>query len=321
MEGAVSRLPEAAPLLGIDEPWRATVLAFLVEKAGRTGSRRTVEVYCGTVARFISEVRDPAIATPLDVHRFAYGPGPRVRFPSPATIAVRLAAVGGLYDFAMRMELISRNPAANVRRPVVARSPARGLSVEEVRCLLAVIPSTRSGLEDRALALTAVLTGLRRTELAQMHVIDPRTGERPRYVVRTKGGLVRIRELPGPAYEAIQRARPAHDARPGSPRPAFSMADATFYAHLRGYGEAAGLGWITPHVLRHTAAKLRRRCGASIEDVCALLGHQSIATTAIYLRQVESDGDNGWAVVSAALGIETDLGPSAELAAPHPRYA
>lgn len=75
------------------------------------------------------------------------------------------------------------------------------------------------------------------------------------------------------------------------------------------------------HLLRHTAAKLRHRCGASIEDVCALLGHQSIATTAIYLRQVESDRDNAWAVVSAALGIETDLGPSAELAAPHPRYA
>jgi integrase len=44
---------------------------------------------------------------------------------------------------------------------------------------------------------------------------------------------------------------------------------------------------ISPHVLRHTA-KLRRQTGATIEQVASLLGHTSIATTAVYLRQLES---------------------------------
>jgi len=58
--------------------------------------------------------------------------------------------------------------------------------------------------------------------------------------------------------------------------------------------ERAGLGGLKPRDLRHTAAKLLRNNGASIEDVSALLGHRSIATTATYLAWMEVEEDNGW---------------------------
>ncbi|MDQ3688839.1 MAG: tyrosine-type recombinase/integrase [Chloroflexota bacterium] len=48
-----------------------------------------------------------------------------------------------------------------------------------------------------------------------------------------------------------------------------------------------------PHVLRHSAAKLRRDAGASIEDVQSLLGHPSLAMTATYLRRLEGEEDAG----------------------------
>jgi len=51
---------------------------------------------------------------------------------------------------------------------------------------------------------------------------------------------------------------------------------------LARYGKKAKLGHVTPHALRHSAAKLRRETGSRIEDVGALLGHQSIATTTTY---------------------------------------
>ena len=60
-----------------------------------------------------------------------------------------------------------------------------------------------------------------------------------------------------------------------------------FGQNLARYGKKAKLGHVTPHALRHSAAKLRRKTGASIEDVGALLGHQSIATTARYLARLE----------------------------------
>ena len=58
--------------------------------------------------------------------------------------------------------------------------------------------------------------------------------------------------------------------------------------------ERAGLDGLKPHDLRHTAAKLRRNNGASIEDVGALLGHRPIATTATYLARMGGEKDKGW---------------------------
>ena len=60
---------------------------------------------------------------------------------------------------------------------------------------------------------------------------------------------------------------------------------------------------LKPHDLRHTAAKLRQNNGASIEDVGALLGHVSIATTARYLARMEGEEDKGWEGVATALAL------------------
>lgn len=302
VERPALQLPAALPIPELDLVWRQAIVGFLVEKTRRSGSHCTLEVYGRTIARFVEQVGHPSSARPIDVHRFAYGPGPRADSPTASTIAVRLAAVGGLYDFAVRMELVPRNPAANVQRPLVQNRPARALSDVEVRRLLAVIPARDAGLVDRAITVTALLTGLRRAELIGLHVIDPCPGEQPRYVARTKGGTIRTRELPRAAYDAICATETTLGRADGNPRRAFWISGATFYARLRRYGEEAGLGLITPHVLRHTAAKLRRQCGASIEAVSLLLGHRSIATTAVYLRQIESEHDDGWQAVATFIG-------------------
>ena len=83
----------------------------------------------------------------------------------------------------------------------------------------------------------------------------------------------------------------------------YNISDVTFYAYLWKYAKRAGLDGLKPHDLRHTAAKLRRNNGASIEDVSALLGHRSIATKATYLARMEGGEDNGWEGVAAALGV------------------
>ena len=72
---------------------------------------------------------------------------------------------------------------------------------------------------------------------------------------------------------------------------AFGMSWQAFYANLRRYGRNAGLDGVSPHVLRHAAAQLRRQAGASLEEVSRLLGHTSIATTARYLRRLEPEAD------------------------------
>ncbi len=56
-------------------------------------------------------------------------------------------------------------------------------------------------------------------------------------------------------------------------------------------------------VLRHTAAKLRRDAGESIEEVSAFLDHSSPAVTTVYLRRLEGTEDDAWLQVAAAIGL------------------
>ena len=297
------RIPSPAPRT----TWEGITGAWLAEVTARTGSKRTPGEYSRYLARFMAEVGgDPAQATTATVHAFAYGEGPHGRQPSPSTVIVRLAALRSFYDFARRMGMVADNPTVDVKRPKARPPVPRGLEVEELQRLLAVIPDTVVGKRDRAIVLVAVFTGLRRQEIIGLKAGDLTRNGSVYYNVRVKGGATRRRELPQPAFNAILDALVA-DGRPleglAPDDSLFNISDVTFYAYLRKYAKRAGLEGLKPHDLRHTAAKMRRNNGASIEDVGALLGHASIATTARYLARMEGEADSGWEGVAAALGV------------------
>jgi integrase len=218
---------------------------------------------------------------------------------------VRLAAISGLYDFARRLGAVPSNPAADVRRPRRVSAPAKTLTAEQIERLLAAIPETNSGLRDRAIIVLILLEGLRRSEVLSLRAadVDFAIGD---YCVRVKGGHQRRRRIPPPALRAIITSLEAQGR--GVERLApddllFDITGSGLYANFRRYAAVAGLENVTPHALRHAAAKLRRRSGASIEAVSAFLGHSSIATTAIYLRQHEVEPDEGWRPVASALDL------------------
>ena len=310
--GRATQLPAHQQPASPDQAtWTQVVAAFLEERAARTGSRRTVETYERLIRRFVCAVPDLGAATPLDVHSFAYTPTAGGHQPAPSTVLTRLAAIGGLYGFAVRMGVLDKDPAAAVRRPTVRLGRPRGLTTSEVGRLLAVIPDTPAGLIDRALIVTALLTGLRRSELVSLRLARPADGKGVFYEVRTKGGMLRRRQLPTPAWKAIVAASEAGARGMLAPdERAFGISDSTLAVHLARYATEAGLEGVTCHALRHTAAKLRREAGASIEDVSSLLGHRSIATTAGYLRLLEDEEDHGWEAVADALGFKGTLAPA-----------
>jgi site-specific recombinase XerD len=55
------------------------------------------------------------------------------------------------------------------------------------------------------------------------------------------------------------------------------------------YGQAARLDKLTPHMLRHSFAKVLVDRGVSIDQVAQLLGHSNLNTTRIYTRPSEQD--------------------------------
>jgi integrase len=77
----------------------------------------------------------------------------------------------------------------------------------------------------------------------------------------------------------------------------------TFYSRFRRYLRAAGLAPAGLHILRHSAAKLRRDAGSSIEAVSSFLDHSSLAVTSTYLRRLEGEADTTWPDVAMAIGL------------------
>ncbi|MDO8615374.1 MAG: tyrosine-type recombinase/integrase [Dehalococcoidia bacterium] len=295
--------------------WEQAFYAFLAEKERRSGSMRTVDAYSRMLQRFFGTLgKTPEQVTGPDVFAFAHGIGPSGRKPAAITIGARLACVSSFYRFLIRMKIVTTNPCDQLERPRASPAPPRGLSADEIRRLLAAIPETPSGLRDRAIIITLALTGRRRTEVLNLKAGDIIQPGGLLYTYRGKGGKQGKRELPRPAFEAIETALAAWDQSLAEMAPNDSIwpspssngrgiTSGTFYANLRRYLKTAGLPPAGVHILRHSAAKLRRDVGESIEDVSRFLDHSSLATTTVYLRRLEGQEDRNWGAVAEAIGL------------------
>jgi integrase/recombinase XerC len=305
-------LPALAP--GDIPAWQHSVVAFLAEKERRSGSRRTVEGYARLLWPFLNDMGSPELVTPAHVLAWGYGKGLSGKEPQSATVGARIACLSSYYRFLIRMGLASSNPCDAVERPRTITAPARGLSADEVRRLLAVVPDTVAGRRDRAILLMLVLTGRRRAEVIGMNAGDISfQDDIPYYTYRGKGGKHGRRELPRPAYAAILATladaglvlteMPATASLWQAGARTDGVTSSTFYSRFRRYLRLAGLPLSGVHILRHTSAKLRRDAGESIEAVSSFLDHSSLAVTSVYLRRLEGDSDGAWPDVAAAIGL------------------
>ena len=264
--------------------WERALYAFLAEKQSRSGSRRTVDAYSRMIQDFFGRAgKPPDKVASQEVFAWAHGKGASGKEPSAVTIGARMAALSSFYKFLIRMEIVASNPCDRLERPKVQQAPPRGLSADEIRRLLAVIPNTKSGMRDRAIVLTLTLTGRRRTEVLEMKRGDlVNDSDRVYYSYRGKGGKTAKRELPRPAFDAIveqlgawgrdlgamdkkESLWPTDDAERS--RAGQGITSGTFYGNLRRYQRAAGLPVSGVHILRHSAAKLRRDAGGRLDDV------------------------------------------------------
>jgi integrase len=307
--------PTLALPSGTGSGWDEALYAFLVEKGNRSGSRRTVDTYSRMLWPFFAGT-SPDRVRPPDVLAFAYRVGPSGRPPSSATIGARIACLSSYYRFLIRMDRVRGNPCDAVERPRTTQATARGYSAAEVRRLLAVIPDTVAGRRDRAVILTLVLTGRRRSEVLALTAGDLSSEEdRVFYRYRGKGNKRGRRELPAPAYRAIKvtladagldlesMERGASLWQAGTR--GGGLTSSTLYGRFRRYLRLAGLEPTGLHVLRHSAAKLRRDAGETIEAVSAFLDHSSLAVTTVYLRRLEGELDLAWFDVAAAIGVSS----------------
>ncbi len=287
----------------------------MAEKERRSGSLRTVQSYSRMLNDFFGRVsKTPDEVTSQDVFAWAYGTGLSGKTPGSITIGARLACLSSFYRFLIRMKIVSANPCDAIERPRVSVGVPKGLSADDVQRLLAVIPNTPVGLRDRAIILTLVFTGRRRTEVFGLKAGDLMIENgRTYYSYCGKGGKTGRRELPMPAVEAIRVWLDAAGRDLGKVKASDSLwpnrstgkaiTSGVFYTNLRSYLRKAGLPPAGVHVFRHSAAKLRRDAGETVEEVSRFLDHSSLAVTTTYLRRLEGQDDPGWAKVASLLRI------------------
>jgi integrase len=157
------------------------------------------------------------------------------------------------------------------------------------------------------------MTGRRREEVIRLEAGNISVEDRVYYSYRGKGGKTGKRELPPPAVESIHAwlacsGRSLQSMAPGDSlwlnlKTGLAITSGTFYTNLRRYLKAAGLPLGGVHLFRHSAAKLRRDAGETVEEVSQFLDHSSLAVTTTYLRRLEGQEDKNWAKVAAVLGI------------------
>lgn len=276
--------------------WDEAVVAYDRDLRVRNAAERTRKAYGVDLGQFVEWAQGRGLA-PGDVrHRDVrrYGAGMSAEGMSPASVARKLGAIRGLFDFLVRSERLGQNPADLVSSPKREDNLPRVLAAEQVRALLERIPArTPLELRDRALFELAYSCGLRCEEIVNLDV-DSLDFESERVRVLGKGSKERLLPVGEPAQRALrryaERGRPAliGDRREGAlflskSGRRLSNSDVTRRLALWIREAAIGAG-ASPHSLRHSFATHLLEGGADLRTIQELLGHASISTTQVYTR-------------------------------------
>jgi integrase len=211
-----------------------------------------------------------------------------------------LTLLSQIFEFGQRKGWCQSNPCKVVDRPQVEESTdIRFLEMEEVEALLAAVPqNTTLGPTDRALYLTATMTGLRQGELLALRWRD----------IDWTAGRVRVRQnyVRGhwgtPKSRRGSRSVPLADRVAGElerhfQRSAFQADDALVFPHphtgevidhsalSRRYKKAlraAKVREVRFNDLRHTFGTRMAAAGVPLRTLQEWMGHRDFKTTLIY---------------------------------------
>ena len=237
------------------------------------------------------------------------------RGPAPATMNRRIAAVRGLFEFAVITGAREDNPVPAARRSTglrpkpsgvlghiggrrastggrLVRQPQRlpeSLDADEVDAFLADLGTHR----DRAMALAMLLGGLRAAEVRSLRLAAVDMGLR-RVRVLGKGGRERVVPIDRAFFTEL--AAYLRDERPDGcatpecfvvlrgPTAGRAMTEAGMRRIFRTHRARSGAQRVRPHRLRHTYGTELAAAGIDLLVLRELMGHASPETTAGYVH-------------------------------------
>ena len=287
--------PDRMPVLSGAEALLDRFRIYLVSERGLAAV--TARGYVDMVRAFVMAREDDEGAVDLwgltasDVLGFVLAECPRRGRCSAKLVVTALRSLLGF----LHVEGLIARPLAQAVPSVanwrLAGLPG-GLEPEQVRALLKGCDRSRAvGRRDYAILTLLVRLGMRRGEVARLGLddIDWQAGE---IIVRGKGN--RTEQLPLPVDVGAAVVAYLRDGRQATAqgRSLFVRVKAPHGALTPGgvtqvviaAGNRAGLGDVTAHRLRHTAASELLRAGAPLVEIGQLLRHRTELTTTIYAK-------------------------------------
>lgn len=209
------------------------------------------------------------------------------------TIARRIAALRSFFRHMCREDIITENPFSLVHTPKLEKKLPVFLDTVEIDNLLQLPDTTLLGRRDAAVLELLYASGLRVSELVNLHVPDFDYDNRL-ILVYGKGSKERIVPMGKTAAQAIRDyltfTRPALMSKTkeihkfifvnskGGP-----ITDRSIRRILDKYVcQMASDKNISPHTIRHTFATHLLNNGADLRTVQELLGHVNLSTTQLY---------------------------------------
>lgn len=221
---------------------------------------------------------------------------------APSTVNQMLCALRRVLFEAKKLKLISAEDYSeavsieSVRENRELRG--RALSEEEIKALVEVCQQDKSKTGRRDEAMLAILlgTGLRRTEVVNLNLLDfdPSTGALR--IIDGKGGKNRTVYLPKSAslvvqqwlkYRGVKNGPLLYPISKGKRVMKRRMTDQAVLYILQKRGKEAGIESFSPHDCRRTFISNLLDAGVDLVTVSQLAGHASPITTARYDRRGE----------------------------------
>ncbi len=205
--------------------------------------------------------------------------------------------VSGLRSFFRYLSLedyLNPDPTELLESPKTGLHLPEVLTIEEIDSMIAAIdPAKAEAQRDRAMIETLYGCGLRVSELVGLE-ISKIFGDEGYIVIRGKGNKERMVPISDVALREIRdylRDRELLDIKPDSRNILFlnrrggKMTRMRVFQIVKALAEAAGIRKsISPHTLRHSFATHLLEGGANLRAIQQMLGHETIATTQIYIH-------------------------------------
>ncbi len=224
---------------------------------------------------------------------------------SPSSLARRLSAWRGFFDWAAKAQFITANPCRGIKAPKAARRLPKALAPDAAHTLMenGVVTSGPNAVRDQAILELLYSSGLRLAELVSLDWRYFKTSDfessswlqldEAQAEVTGKGNKRRSVPIGSKALEALQQWLSVRNEaiNPTRPEPyalfigpkGQRIAPRLVQSIVSQAAKQAGIqAAVHPHVLRHSFASHLLQSSSDLRAVQELLGHANISTTQIY---------------------------------------